>query len=345
MAIGSMSDAQIAARDAALAAANNGRTVNTGTTGSLSGDFNFFLKMLTTQLQNQDPTEPMDVTQMTQQIAQYSGVEQQVRTNTMLEQLLTANRQSELSTAVGYIGKEVETEGNVSTLQYAQNGGLKGTAEFTYTLPADVASAEITIVNAAGETVFKGTGPVAEGSNKVMWDGVNSTTNKQVPAGNYTMQVVAKDAAGNSMGAVSTGGAASLTYATAQYGQAVFSYMLPSGAQNAKITILNASGQAVFTGDGTLKTGRNVVVWDGVNSFNGNESPAGKYTIQVTAKDAAGKDITVETRAVGTVSTVENGANGSIILNVGDAQVKYEDILAVREATPFYVPEAPEQES
>lgn len=344
MAIGSMTDTQIAARDAALAAANNGKTVNTGTTGSLNGDFNFFLRMLTTQLQNQDPTEPMDVTQMTQQIAQYSGVEQQVRTNTMLESLINSNKQSELSTAVGYIGKEVETSGNVSTLQYAQNGGLKGTAEFSYTLPENAATAAITIKNAAGDTVFTGTGPIAAGQNKVLWDGINSTTNKQVPAGNYTMEVVAKDAAGNDLGAISTGGAAGLTYTTAQYGQAVFSYMLPSGAQNAKITILNSAGQAVFTGDGTLKTGRNVVVWDGVNSFTGAESAAGKYTIQVTAKDAAGKDITVETRAVGTVSTVENGKNGSIVLNVGDAQVKYEDILAVREATPFYVPEAPEQE-
>ena len=63
-------------------------------------------------------------------------------------------------------------------------------------------------------------------------------------------------------------------------------------------------------------------------------------TIQVKGKDAAGKDLTIETRAVGVVTTVETDAKGGIMLNVGDAQVKYEDILAVRTATPFYVPDA-----
>ncbi len=247
MAIGAISDEQRAATAAAVAAANNGKSTTTDATGQINKDFTFFLKMLTTQLQNQDPTEPMDVSQMTQQIATYSGVEQQIKTNKSLEALLTNNKQSQLSTAVSYIGKEVETDGNVGTLQYAQSGD------------------EI-------------------------------------------------------------------------YGQAVFSYMLPKGSQGAKITILNETGQAVFTGDGTLKSGRNVVVWDGKNSFTGAAAAAGKYTIQVKAKDAAGKDITVETRAVGTVDTVETDASGNIILNVGDAQVKYEDILAVREATPFYIP-------
>jgi len=230
---------------------NGGKTQTAGQ--SLNQDFTFFLKMLTTQLQNQDPTEPMDVSQMTQQIAQYSGVEQQIRTNTLLESLMSSNKQSQLSTAVSYIGKEVETSGSTGTLQYAQSG------------------------------------------DKV-------------------------------------------------YGQAVFSYVLPADAASAKITILNASGQAVFTGDGTLKNGRNVVVWDGKNSFTGDAMAAGKYTIQVAAKNAKGEAVTVDTRSVGVVDTVETDENGDIILTVGEVRVKYADVLAVRDATPFYVSDSGDSE-
>lgn len=334
--IGAMTDEQRAARDAAVKAANGGATATTDPMGQINKDFTFFLRMLTTQLQHQDPTEPMDVSQMTQQIAQYSSVEQQIKTNTQLEALLKSNKQSQLSTAVSYIGKEVETNGNVGTLQRVQDGTQTGVADFTYELPEGVATATVTIKNAAGDVVYTGNGPIAKGANQVKWNGISSVTNKQVEAGDYSIEVVAKDAEGDDMGSISTGGTGKLSYSATEYAQAVFSYMLPKGTQSAKITILNSAGQAVFTGDGTLKDGRNVVVWDGKNSFTGSNAPEGKYTIQVKAKNAKGDDITVETRAVGTVDTVETDAQGGIILNVGEAQVKFEDILAVREATPFY---------
>lgn len=249
MSITQMTAEAKAASAAAVAAANaNKKTGATDDAGKMNEDFTFFLKMLTTQLKNQDPTEPMDVSQMTQQIAQYSGVEQQIKTNKSLEALLNANKQSQMSTAVSYIGKEIETEGNSGSLTYAQ--GTDGKA----------------------------------------------------------------------------------------YGQATFSYILPAGTQSAKIVITDKNGGAVFSGNGTLKNGRNVVVWDGINSLTGKQMEPGTYTINVTAKDAAGKDFNPDTRAVGVVDTVETDANGDLILNVGDVQVKYNEILAVREATPFYVP-------
>lgn len=336
MALNTISDEQRATTAAAVKAANGGKETTKDATGQINADFNFFLKMLTTQLQNQDPTEPMDVSQMTQQIATYSGVEQQIKTNKSLDALLNANKQSQLSTAVSYIGKEVETDGNVGTLQRAKDGTMTGVADFSYELPEGVSTATVTIKNAAGDVVYTGSGPVAQGANAVKWNGISTVDNKPVPAGDYSISVVAKNAAGEDMGSVSTGGSGKLAYSDTEYAQAVFSYMLPKGSQSAKITILNETGQAVFTGDGTLKDGRNVVVWDGKNSFTGDLAPEGKYTIQVKAKNAKGDDITVETRAVGVVDTVETDSTGGIILNVGEAQVKYEDILAVREATPFY---------
>lgn len=336
MALNAISDEQRAITAAAVKAANGGKDTTTDATGQINKDFTFFLKMLTTQLQNQDPTEPMDVSQMTQQIATYSGVEQQIKTNKSLEALLNSNKQSQLSTAVSYIGKEVETDGNVGTLERVQDGTQTGVADFKYTLPEGVKTTAVTIKDKDGTVVYTGNGPIAKGENAVKWNGVSTVTSKQVEAGQYTIEVVAKNEAGEDMGSISTGGEGKLTYSATEYAQAVFSYMLPKGAQGAKITILNSAGQAVFTGDGTLKNGRNLVVWDGKNSFTGANAPEGKYTIQVKAKDAAGADITVETRAVGIVNTVETDASGGILLNVGEAQVKYEDILAVREATPFY---------
>src|SRR6186713_559386 len=130
---------------------------------TLNGDFSFFLKMLTTQLKNQDPTEPMDVSQMTQQIAQYSGVEQQIKTNTQLAALINSNKQSQLSTAVSYIGKEIETTGDTGNLTYVQNGeDVYGQAVFSYFLPKGVSNAKITITNSTGGAVFSGDGTLKE---------------------------------------------------------------------------------------------------------------------------------------------------------------------------------------
>jgi len=301
----------------------------------LNSDFNFFLKMLTTQLQNQDPTEPMDVSQMTQQIAQYSGVEQQVQTNANLEKLLNQQKQSQLSTAVSYIGKEVEMEGNTGTLQYAKDGTKTGTAEFSYQLPENVATASVTLKVKDGNVVYTGSGPTAKGKNTVRWNGISSITNKQLDAGTYSIEVVAKNSAGEVLEGVDPGDPAKLTYADTQYGQATFSYVLDQAAEKVQVTITNSSGTAVFSGEGPKAKGRNVIVWDGKNSFNGDSMPVGKYTMTVKAKDASGKDITLKTYAVGVVNTVETDKDGVIKITVDDVVANFDDIVAIREPTPF----------
>lgn len=336
MSITDMTAEAKAASAAAVLAANGGKSTSTDDSGQINKDFTFFLKMLTTQLQNQDPSAPMDVSQMTQQIAQYSGVEQQIKTNKQLDALINSNKQSQMSTAVGYIGKEIETAGDTGTLSYASDGTQQGMAQFDYTLPDGVKNVEVKVLDASGTVVYTGAGTTTAGKNTIGWNGMNSTTGKLMDEGKYTIQVSAKDASGNNVTGITTGGEASLAHSPTQYGQAVFSYMVPAGIQSTKITILNADGGAVFSGTGTVKNGRNVVVWDGVNSFTGEQMTAGKYKIQVTGKDAEGKDVAMDARSVGVVDTVETDSNGDLLLNVGDVQVKYSDILAVREPTPFY---------
>ncbi|MBF0309163.1 MAG: hypothetical protein HQL56_06520 [Magnetococcales bacterium] len=71
-----------------------------------------FLKMLTAQLQYQDPMEPMQNTEFTSQLAQFSSLSEQQRGNTLLEQLLGAKTTDQMNQGVGYIGRQVVTEGN-----------------------------------------------------------------------------------------------------------------------------------------------------------------------------------------------------------------------------------------
>src|SRR6201985_2858476 len=92
-------------------------TGTTGTTGSsssmqqLSGNFDTFLQLLTTQLQNQDPTSPMDTNQFTQQLVEYSQVEQQIDTNTNLQSLITQGGTQNAAYAPSYLGKNVTVSG------------------------------------------------------------------------------------------------------------------------------------------------------------------------------------------------------------------------------------------
>jgi flagellar basal-body rod modification protein FlgD len=83
--------------------ASQGQGVNA--LASLSGNFQSFLSLLTTQLKNQDPLNPTDTTQFTQQLTMMSGVEQQLMTNSLLQQLVSV--QGGLPAAAGLIGKTV----------------------------------------------------------------------------------------------------------------------------------------------------------------------------------------------------------------------------------------------
>src|SRR3954463_16543358 len=104
---------------ATSSAANAATTSSTGSNttdalNKLSGDFNNFLTLLTTQLKNQDPLSPMDSTQFTQQLVAFTGVEQQINTNAKLDTLIGLDKSSLMTGAASYIGTEVEaTSGNV----------------------------------------------------------------------------------------------------------------------------------------------------------------------------------------------------------------------------------------
>jgi len=158
----------------------------------LNSNYQDFLKLLTTQLQHQDPTAPADTNQITQQIASLSQVEQQINTNSNLQQLISLMNASQMNNAVGYIGKQIDATGNEIDLS-------GGASALVYSLPSVAASAKVTITNSTGQTVFTGDGTTLAGRNQLLWNGTNNATGEAMPSGSYTFKVEAKDNAGADM--------------------------------------------------------------------------------------------------------------------------------------------------
>lgn len=155
---------------------------------NIDENFSNFLTLLTTQLQNQDPTEPADTNQLTQQIATLSQVEQQLETNKNLEAMITLFGSTQYNSLVSYIGRQIEAEGDVAELK-------DGNADFVYYLGADADTVEITIKDSTGAVVYTGSGTQVAGRNVFEWDG-NNNNGEAMEEGTYTVEVAAKDATG-----------------------------------------------------------------------------------------------------------------------------------------------------
>ncbi len=147
----------------------------------IANNFQDFLKLLTTQLQNQDPTAPLDTNQFTQQLVQFAQVEQQLATNSNLQNLITLQGTAQLTAITPLIGRTVEVEGKALPLQ---NGEAAG----TYTLNTPTTGTAITISNAAGRVVRTATGETAAGTHGFVWDGRDNAGNR-VPDGVYSVTV------------------------------------------------------------------------------------------------------------------------------------------------------------
>lgn len=160
----------------------------------LDTQFQDFLKLLTTQLQNQDPTDPADVNQMTQEIATLSQVEQQINTNNSLQKLVAMFSATQMNDAVGYIGKQITASGNVGDLYNKK-------ATFIYDLADKADKVKVTISDEKGNKVYEGNGTTFAGNNEVTWNGTNSFTGNTMPNGTYTIKVEAKDANGKDIAA------------------------------------------------------------------------------------------------------------------------------------------------
>ena len=189
---------QAAAAAAAAAANSNSGTASaaasaTGTNAlqSLGSNFNQFLSLLTTQLQNQDPTSPLNTDQFTQELVQFTGVQQSVATNTNLTQLIQLQQGSEVLQSTQVVGHQALIQSGQIALQ---NG--TGAVDFQTSASEPV---QIAIANSAGQTVRDVSLTSQAGSNTWQWDGRDNSGNK-LPDGAYA---VALDTGSNGSNATS----------------------------------------------------------------------------------------------------------------------------------------------
>jgi flagellar basal-body rod modification protein FlgD len=158
----------------------------------LSDNYDTFLILLTAQLQNQDPLAPMDSTQFTQQLVQFSQVEQQIRTNEQLEGLVGQYQAASAGAALSYLGKDAIIEADETYL-------AGGEANWAYRLPEAATSMTITVKDAQGRTLFETTTAArGAGEHLFKWDG-KKTDGTTAPDGVYTIEIEAENAAGTEL--------------------------------------------------------------------------------------------------------------------------------------------------
>jgi flagellar basal-body rod modification protein FlgD len=157
----------------------------------LAGNFQTFLKLLTTQLQYQDPTSPMDSNQFTQQLVEFAGVEQQINTNSNLEKLVNYSLANSTSSAAGYIGQQVTAGGDSAQL-------TNGQAHWSYTLGADATDTAITVTDTSGNVVYETKGATSAGPHSFSWDG-RKNDGTTAPDGTYKITIKSTDSVGNTV--------------------------------------------------------------------------------------------------------------------------------------------------
>ena len=159
-----------------------------GTSQEIAGNFQQFLTLLTTQLKNQNPLDPLDTNQFTQQLVQYAGVEQQLKSNDRLDSILSNAKASSAASATGFIGQSVTADGRVADLK-------DGSATWNLTPSRAAKQATITISDAKGNVVATQIKALAAGSQTFSWDG-RSTSGFASANGSYAIKVDAVDATG-----------------------------------------------------------------------------------------------------------------------------------------------------
>jgi flagellar basal-body rod modification protein FlgD len=160
-------------------------------TQQLAGNFDTFLTLLTTQLQNQDPLSPMDSNQFTQQLVEFSGVEQQINTNKNLETLVSLTQNRSSADAVGYLGKSV-------TLSNGKGALIDGAANWTYALNDPAKANTLTITDSNGRVVYTAPGETTSGVHSFAWDGKDNAGN-QLPDGQYSLTLTPQAADGSAV--------------------------------------------------------------------------------------------------------------------------------------------------
>jgi flagellar basal-body rod modification protein FlgD len=177
---------------------NTGATTTSSTSStasssdSLNDDKTAFLKLLTTQLQHQDPLDPVDTTEFTNQLISYSSLEQLMNMNSQMGDVVSALSSSNSLSAFSYLGADVEVDSSTATLQDSQ-------AEWNYVVGSDASNVTLQVTDSSGKAVYsKALTGVTAGTYNLAVDAADMGTNL-TDGSTYKLSVVATDSSGNSV--------------------------------------------------------------------------------------------------------------------------------------------------
>jgi flagellar basal-body rod modification protein FlgD len=184
-----LADIAAASNSGAGVTAKAQRSISSLGATSLSDNFDMFLKLLTTQLKNQDPTNPMDSDKFTQQLTQYSGIEQQVQTNQNLQSVIGQLSANSMMSVLGFMNNEVTTGGATQSL-------TNGSASWKLNSPsASTVVAKITITDEQNKVVATQDYTITPGAQTFQWNGKDKN-GALFPDGKYKISIDAKDGTG-----------------------------------------------------------------------------------------------------------------------------------------------------
>jgi flagellar basal-body rod modification protein FlgD len=187
------STSQVNTTSSSSSTSSTAQAAGTSASQQLAGNFNTFLQLLTTQLQNQNPLDPLDTNQFTQQLVEFASVEQQINMNTNLQSLITMQQTSQATSALELVGSTVTVGGNSATLSNATS--TAATWSLTTTTPA---TATVTVTNSSGSTAYSGTISLNAGTQSFTWNG-QGNTGQTWPDGAYTLSIKATGANGQAV--------------------------------------------------------------------------------------------------------------------------------------------------
>jgi flagellar basal-body rod modification protein FlgD len=155
----------------------------------IAGNFQSFLTLLTTQLQNQNPLDPLDTNQFTQQLVEFAGVQQQLNTNDSLSTLVSLQQTAQSTQALGFVGKTAVVKGSTAAL-------TNSSATWDLNIPS-ASTVNVSITSSTGQTVFTGSYSANAGNSQPFtWNG-QGNDGTQYPDGQYKMTATATDSSGN----------------------------------------------------------------------------------------------------------------------------------------------------
>lgn len=157
----------------------------TGSGTNIGADFDTFLNMLTTQMKNQDPLNPVESSDFAVQLATFSGVEQQVQTNDLLRAMGAAGAMGGLSQFAGWVGMDARSTGPVQA--------TGAPVELHYDMPLGAVASDIVLRDGSGLEVRR---MAVTGPGPLVWDGTGAN-GTLLPAGDYSATLESRDSAGN----------------------------------------------------------------------------------------------------------------------------------------------------